>query len=185
MRQMIGRAASDRKTASIPVAGRRRMLGMAASSAAVLGATALARGARPSGAAAQLGAAGIAGAWLVTVPVTPLGRFITVQTFSIDGTSVTQFQAGGEQQGASLGAGVWGQTGDRRFAMTFSAGLYEAKTGATTGIATIQGSVLLDEPGDAWAGEYRVTFLDPAGRQLDQTPLLPVSGTRIRLEPPA
>jgi hypothetical protein len=162
---------------------RRHLLGLIAGGGAALAGTALTAGPRSAPAAAQQTSNGLVGAWLVTVPMSRRGRFMSVQIFSADGTTVTQSESAGEDLGASLGGGVWAQTGDRRFALTFATGLYDPRTGATNGYAKAQATLVLDETGDAWNAEGRFTFFDLDGRQLDQTPLFPVRATRIRLEP--
>jgi hypothetical protein len=162
---------------------RRRFLGVIAGGGAALAGTALTAGLRSAPAEAQQTSNSLVGAWLVTVPMTPRGRFMSVQTFSADGTTVGQAESAGEDRGASLGCGIWAQTGDRRFALTFATGLYDPRTGATNGYAKAQATLVLDETGDAWNAEGRFTFFDPDGRQPDQTPLFPVHATRIRLEP--
>jgi len=133
-------------------------------------------------AATQPGTAGLAGAWRVTMPRS-VRRFTTALTLAADGTRVTQFDSASEQRGATLGGGVWGPTGDREFALSFAAGRYDATTGDTTGIAKVQGKVLLAEAGDAWDGQIRDTTLDPSGRQLSRSALFRASATRIRIEP--
>jgi hypothetical protein len=162
---------------------RRRLLGLIAGGGAALVGATLAAGARPAPVAARQTVKGVVGAWLVTVPVTPQGRFITVQTFAADGTTVTQFESAGAERGATLGCGVWAQTGDRRFTSTFAAGLYDARTGATIGVTKVQANFELDEAGDAWSAEARFTVFDADGNQVEQIPLVTASATRIRLEP--
>jgi hypothetical protein len=108
---------------------------------------------------------------------------VTVQTFAADGTAVGQYESAGEERGATVGIGVWAQTGEQRFALSFAAGLYDAKTGATLGVAKVHSTLVLETAGDAWSGEGQITIFDPDGVQLDQTPRFPVSATRIRLEP--
>jgi hypothetical protein len=163
-------------------AGRRRLLRVAAGGGALAG-VALLAGSRPTSVAARPAGAGIVGAWLLTVPTTPRGRFITVQTFAADGTAVGQYESAGEERGATLGIGVWAPTGERTYALSFAAGLYDASTGATLGVAKVNATLVLDATGDAWRGEGQITIVDPDGGQVEQTPRFPVSATRITLEP--
>jgi hypothetical protein len=162
---------------------RRRLLSLLAGGGAALAGATLAAGPRSAPVEAGPTGKGLVGAWLVTVPMTPRGRFMSVQTFSLDGTTVTQAESAGVEQGASLGCGVWEQTGDRRFALTFATARYHPETGATTGYAIGQGTLVLDAAGDTWSGEGRFTFFDADGRRVYQTPMFAVSATRIRLEP--
>ena len=162
---------------------RRRLLGLIAGGGAALAGVTLAADRAALLAAAGQQSTDLVGAWLVTVPMSSRGRFMSVQTFSADGTTVTQSESAGEDRGASLGCGVWAQAGDRRFVISFATANYDPRTGVTTGYAKAQATLVLDDTGDAWNAEGRFTFFDPDGRRLDQSPLFPVSATRIRLEP--
>jgi hypothetical protein len=82
-----------------------------------------------------------------------------------------------------MGCGVWAQVGDRRFTSTFAAATYDARTGATIGVTKVQANFELDEVGDAWRAEARLTIFDADGNQVEQIPLVTASATRIRLEP--
>jgi hypothetical protein len=164
-------------------AARRRFLGVIAGGGAALAGATLAAGPRSAPVAARQTGKGPVGSWLVTVPFTPQGRFITVQTFAADGTTVTQFESAGAERGATMGCGVWAQIGDRRFTSTFAAGIYDARTGATIGVTKVQANFELDEAGDTWRAEARFTIFDANGNQLEQIPLVTASATRIQLEP--
>lgn len=169
--------------APVTRAVRRRLLGLIAGGGAALTGATFATALRPAPVAARPTDKGIVGAWLITVPMTPRGRFITVQSFSADGTAVGQYESAGEERGATIGIGVWAPAGERRYALSFAAGLYDARTGATLGVAKVNSMFVLDATGDAWSGEGQITIFDADGVQVEQTPRFPASATRIQLEP--
>src|SRR2546430_141074 len=123
------------------------------------------------GVAGQTGTASLVGPWLVSVPQPDGTTFVAVQSFLPDGGTLTQFRSANGTFGASLGCGVWTQTGERSFATTFAAAEYNFQTGATTGAATVQANVTVDEAGDTWSGMGRISFLRTDGTLLDQTPV--------------
>jgi hypothetical protein len=171
------------RTAGTP--GRRRLLSLATGAGVGLAGAALAGGREPAraGAGAQASVPGLVGAWLVYVPQADGTTYTAVQYFLADGGTITQFRAASGEFGASLGAGVWTQSGPRDFALTFTAAEYNSTTGQTTGTATGQASMTLDEAGDTWSGTGRISFFRPDGSLLDRTPSFPVRGTRIRHQP--
>lgn len=173
-------AVRNERTTTDP-SGRRRLLTQITGGAAVAaGAVLAARSPRSPARAHPL--PGIVGSWLMTVPQPNEPDFLAVQNYTADGGTTTQFASGDPTQGASLGAGVWTQTDERTFAMTFLAPTYAA-TGEVNGQATVQATWTLDESGDGLSGPSVITFRRLDGTVRFRTPPTVVTGRRVRHEP--
>ncbi len=168
-------------SAGRPEAGRRHFL----TSGAALAGLALAGALAPAGAQAADNAEGaqrLVGAWQVYVPQPDGSTAVTVQVFHADGTTVFN-NNGAAEQGATIGAGLWGRRDDGKYAQTTMVALYDPKTGTHTGRIKIQATLTLDATGAAWTAAGRISIYGPDGQLRTQVLDAPARATRIDLEP--
>lgn len=168
-------------------AGRRHLLRLVGAGAAAV--SAMVAGAQPPTRAQAAG--GIVGSWLVRqrVPsgLIPFNAFTV--SFLSDGIAVAQGLGGGPNPArmalsASVGNGVWQQTGDATFGFTLPHVRYLAETGEPSAYFKWVGDATLAPDGNALDLAYRSNPFDPVTLQPEMMrPLLQAKGVRITLDP--
>ncbi len=110
-------------------------------------------------------------------------------SFLADGNIVAQALGGGQNPrgntlSASVGNGVWAQTGDGTFGFTYVHVRYEEQTGAPFSLFKHFGDITLAPDGQTFAVTYYLNGLNmDTMAQDDRRPLNQGTGMRITLEP--
>lgn len=185
---MATRLPASDQTGATP--GRRRILGLAARGAAVLGVAALAG--RPAGEALAGGQEELVGSWLVAGTPTgaPAAPPRILVSFTRDGVALRTApvrQAAPPALGTSamiIGTthGGWYRTGRRSFVMTF-VGLAFDEAGAFLATQRVRVAAEVSPDGDSFGGPFQTDFLAADGKLLASVKGT-VQGTRIAVEPP-
>ena len=136
--------------------------------------------ANAKGASAQ-GSKTLVGAWFITVTPTLVPAFVSVGTFSSDGTQTNISSVSLGFPPESPGYGVWEKTGHHTFASTFVTVLSDG-AGNFAGTNKVRATLTVSPTGDEIDGIFRVDVFDPGGT-LIVFDTGSVQGTRIKVEP--
>ena len=170
--------------------GRRRVLGLVARGAAVLGVAALAG--RPAGDALAGGQEQLVGSWLVSGTPTgaPAAPPRILVSFTRDGVALRTAPVrqaappalGGGTMIIGTTHGGWSRTGRRTFALTF-VGLAFDEAGAFLATQRVRVAAEVSPDGDSFGGPFQTDVLAVDGRGLASVAGT-VRATRIAVEPP-
>jgi hypothetical protein len=171
-----------------PSAGRRRLLGVTAGSAAALAGVVLAG--RNSGTARADDDQALVGSWLAAaIPAgTPSAPPRGLVSFTRDGialrTAPLQQAAppalGTDKMFISTTHGAWAANGDGTFGLTFAGFAFDA-TGTFLAMQHIRVAVQVNDTQDAFGGSFKTDFIGSDGQVLASTSGT-VAGTRIQVE---
>jgi len=123
----------------------------------------------------------LVGAWFITVTPTLRPAFVSVGTFSSDGTLTNISSPSLGFPPESPGYGVWVKTGKRTSAITFVTVLGDG-AGNFAGTDKVRAILTVSSTGDGISGVFRVDVFDPGG-MLIVSDTGTVQGTRIKVEP--
>ena len=123
----------------------------------------------------------LVGAWFVDVTPTLVPPFLSLGTFSRDGTLTNISVPSLGSPPESPGYGVWVKTGDHTFASTFHTVVGDG-AGGLGGTQKVRSLVTVGPRGDDFEGVFRVDVFD-AGGALIVSDTGTVRGRRITVEP--
>ena len=125
----------------------------------------------------------LTGTWNVVVtPPLPDQPFRSIMTFTEDGNLIETAAGPPLPALGNPGMGVWGKTGDSRFAWTFVFYDYDISL-QLIDTGKVRAALKLDKSGDRFTGRVEVTIYDLAGNILFSGPGGTVEGKRLKLEP--
>ena len=122
----------------------------------------------------------IVGAWWVDVTPTFVPPFVSLGTFSGDGTLTNISSVSLSVPPESPGYGVWARTGRRRFASTFFTVVGDG-AGNIAGTNKVRATMTVSPDGDHMTGVFQVDVFDPGGT-LIVSDTGTVKGHRIKVE---
>jgi hypothetical protein len=122
----------------------------------------------------------LVGAWFIDVHPTLIPAFVSLGTFSIDGTltNISSVSLGTPPE--SPGYGVWVRTGRRTYASTFQTIMGDG-AGGLGGTQKVRATATLGSGGDRLTGVFQVDVFDPSGA-LIVSDTGTVEGRRIKVE---
>jgi hypothetical protein len=123
----------------------------------------------------------LVGAWSSEIDSTLLPNFLSLGTFSSDGTLTNISVPSLAIPTESPGYGVWVRTGRRRFAVTFLTVVSDG-AGNLVGTNKVRATLTTSKDGDQFTGPFQVDVFDAAGG-LVVTDVGTINGTRIKIEP--
>jgi hypothetical protein len=123
----------------------------------------------------------LVGAWSSEIDSTLLPNFLSLGTFSSDGTLTNISVPSLAVPTESPGYGVWVRTGRRRFAVTFLTVVSDG-AGNLVGTNKVRANLTTSKDGGHFTGEFQVDVFDASGATV-ATDVGTISGSRITVEP--